>query len=178
MGGERILLVEDESITRKNLADCLRDAGYDVDEARDGAQAVALFENRHFDLVITDLVMPQLNGFKLIARVRSISRQTPIILITAYLSTHSGKALLQGEAELIGKPIDADLLLAAVRHLLYSNPTIYRRKKGSESWHFCRNCSQWPRTDYEEQQTAPPLADRFCSDCESKRRTGECEGLS
>jgi DNA-binding response OmpR family regulator len=178
MGGQRILLVEDESITRKSLADFLRAEGYDVYEASDGARAVELFENRHFDLVITDLVMPQLNGFKLIAKVHSISRRTPIILITAYLSAQSGKALLQGEAELIGKPIEPDLLLAAVQHLLYAHPTIYRRKKGLQSWHFCRNCSHWPRLDFDEQPTAPPLTDALCNECESRRRTGDCQGLN
>jgi CheY-like chemotaxis protein len=122
MGSARLLVVEDESITRASICDLLRTQGYDVEEARDGAQAVELFENQHFDLVITDLVMPQLNGFKLIARVHSISPATPIILITAYLSRDSGRAILQGSAEFIGKPIESDALLAAVRHLLiYSN---------------------------------------------------------
>lgn len=115
---EKILLVEDESITRASLADLLRQEGYEVEEARDGAQGVEVFEKRRFDLVITDLVMPQLNGFKLIARVQSISPHTPIILITAYLSTISGKAILQGSAEFIGKPIEPDIVLATVRHLL------------------------------------------------------------
>lgn len=115
---ENILVVEDESITRASISDFLRNEGYEVHEAGDGAQAVELFENRRFDLVITDLVMPQLNGFKLIARVHAISPYTPVILITAYLSKDSGKAILQGAAEFIGKPIDPDALLATVRHLL------------------------------------------------------------
>jgi DNA-binding response OmpR family regulator len=175
MGSERILLVEDESITRANLADALRNEGYHVDEARDGAEALEIFKNRHFDLVVTDLVMPQLDGFKLIARVRSMSPQTPVILITAYLSAHSGNALLQGEAEFIGKPIEPDVLVAGVQYLLYSSATTYRRKKGFQSsWHFCRNCSQWPRVDYEQQHTAPALTDPLCNECESKRRTDNC----
>jgi DNA-binding NtrC family response regulator len=120
MGSARVLVVEDESITRTSMCDLLRTQGYEVEEARDGAQAVELFENQRFDLVITDLVMPQLNGFKLIARVHSISPATPVILITAYLSKDSGKAILQGSAEFIGKPIDSDALLAAVKHLLVS----------------------------------------------------------
>ena len=118
MGGERILLVEDESITRTSMADVLRNEGYNVEEASDGAQAVELFESRWFNLVITDFVMPQLNGFKLIARVHSLAPQTPIILVSAYLSGNSGKAILQGTAEFIGKPIETDVLLATVKHLL------------------------------------------------------------
>jgi DNA-binding NtrC family response regulator len=117
---EKILVVEDESITRASIADFLRKEGYEVDEAHDGAQAAEHFEVRHFDLVVTDLVMPQLNGFKLIARVHSISPNTPVILITAYLSSNSGKAILAGTAEFIGKPVELDVLLATIKHLLVS----------------------------------------------------------
>jgi CheY-like chemotaxis protein len=119
MGREKILLVEDESITRANLADLLRKENYHVEEARNGAEASELFERRPFDLVITDLVMPEMNGFKLIARVRSKSPEIPIILITAYLSAHSGKAVIQGQAELITKPIEPEVLLSTVKHLLH-----------------------------------------------------------
>ncbi|MGH7825212.1 MAG: response regulator [Candidatus Binatia bacterium] len=118
MAAARILLVEDESITRASIADFLRKEGFDVDEARDGAQAMEFFEKRHFDVVITDFVMPQLNGLKLIARVHSMSPGTPIILITAYLSRDSGKAILQETAEFIGKPIEPNVLLATVHDLL------------------------------------------------------------
>ncbi|HWO40308.1 MAG TPA: response regulator [Candidatus Eisenbacteria bacterium] len=115
---QRILLVEDESITRANIADLLKANGYDVAEARDGAQAVELLTERSFDLIITDLVMPQMNGFKLIARVRSFDRALPVILITAFLSTQSGEAILGGSAEFIGKPIDPGVLLTAVNRLV------------------------------------------------------------
>jgi two-component system cell cycle response regulator CpdR len=166
----RILLVEDESITRAYLADVLRNDGYEVKEARDGAEGVALFEHEHFDVVITDLVMPQLNGFKLTARVRSISPETPVILVTAYLSGQSGKVIVEGEAEFIGKPIEPEILLATLKHLLGDLPsasTIYRREHGCETWHFRSDCSNWPIDNYAEQDTelAPgPL----CNECKSK----------
>lgn len=118
MGPARLLVVEDESITRAAIGEFLRREGYVIEEARDGGQAVELFEGQRFDLVITDLVMPKLNGFKLIARVHSMSPATPIILITGYLARSSGKAILAGTAEFIGKPVDLDVLLATVKHLL------------------------------------------------------------
>jgi CheY-like chemotaxis protein len=114
----RILLVEDESITRAYLADILRKDGYQVREARDGAEGVALFENDHFDVVVTDLVMPRLDGFKLTARVRSISPHIPVVLVTAYLSRQLGKVILEGEAEFVGKPVEPHVLLATIQHLL------------------------------------------------------------
>lgn len=114
----RILVVEDESITRASLAGVLRNEGYDVDEAGDGAQALNILEHRQFDLVITDLVMPQLNGFKLIEHIRSIPSQVPIILVSAYLPSSVGKPLLREPAEFIAKPIEPDVLLPMVKDLL------------------------------------------------------------
>jgi DNA-binding response OmpR family regulator len=118
MGGKRILLVEDESTTRAYIADLLRTEGYEVDEARDGAQGLELFARRQFDLVISDFIMPKIDGLKLISRVHAMSPHTPIILITAYLSTMAGKAILQKTAELIGKPVEPYVLLGTVKNLL------------------------------------------------------------
>jgi two-component system cell cycle response regulator CpdR len=169
----KILLAEDESITRAYLADILRSGGYEVKEARDGVEGLALFENEHFDVVITDLVMPELNGFKLTARVRSISPETPVILVTAYLSGQAGKTILDGEAEFIGKPIEPDILLATLKHLMRDLPstlTIYRRTHGSQTWHFRLDCSNWPVENYEERDNEPAL-DQVCNECKSKEAT-------
>jgi CheY-like chemotaxis protein len=170
----KILLVEDESIVRMNLADVLRSEGYQVEEARDGAQAVKLFEAQHFDLVITDLVMPELHGFKLIARVRAISPNVPVILITAYLSRQAGKALLEGSSEFIAKPIQPEVLVTSVKHLLpsVSGEPIYRRKRSSQVWHLCPNCSDWPTHDYDEQRV-PPIG-QLCNECTVKREANDC----
>jgi CheY-like chemotaxis protein len=173
----RILLVEDESIVRMNLGDVLRNEGYEIEEARDGAQAVELFQNRQFDLVITDLVMPELDGFKLIARVRSISPGIPVVLITAYLSRQAGKAILQGSSVFIAKPIQLDELTAAVKHLLQRSPavaaTIYRSIRGSQIWHLCTTCSEWPTNNYDEQRV-PPTTGQLCNECRAKWQVNDC----
>jgi CheY-like chemotaxis protein len=113
-----ILLVEDESITRASIADVLRSDGYEVNEAGDGAQAVELFARRQFDLIVTDFVMPRMDGLKLISRVHSTSPHTPVILVTAYLSAVMGKAILQKTAEILGKPVEPNVLLGTVKNLL------------------------------------------------------------
>jgi DNA-binding response OmpR family regulator len=64
-----------------------------------------LLNNRHFDLVITDLVMPKLNGFHLVAQIRSRWPQTAILLISAHVSRDAEK-LFQATAEFMHKPID------------------------------------------------------------------------
>src|ERR1051326_3605364 len=80
---KRILLVEDEPLSRKSTGLFLRDIGYHVQEANDGAEALSLLETFRFDLVLTDIRMPRVNGVAVIARLRSISTDTPFIVVTA-----------------------------------------------------------------------------------------------
>jgi CheY-like chemotaxis protein len=113
-----ILLVENDSVNRYALARILRNEGHEVIEAADGDEALDLLEKSRFDLVITDLVMPKLNGFELVAQIRSKRFQVPIILISAFLSEEGGKIISGGNAEFMQKPVDPANLMAAVRRLL------------------------------------------------------------
>lgn len=167
----KILLVENDAITRKDICAHLRNQGYEVREATDGAQALELFNSDQFDLVITDVAMPQFDGFKLAERIHSRSPEMPIIFMTAYLSTRLGKTILQGMAESIEKPVSLEILLPTVRRLLKSKfapeATTYRRKTGSQSWHFQSNCSNWPTSHYEDRST-PPRDGELCNECKAK----------
>jgi CheY-like chemotaxis protein len=113
-----ILLVEDEAITRNAFADALRREGQQVVEA-DGMQALSFLDEWHFDLVITDLVMPRLNGFELVAQIRSKWPRMPILLISAYISQEGGKIISDGSAEFMHKPIDPPNLIATVQRLFH-----------------------------------------------------------
>jgi CheY-like chemotaxis protein len=117
-----ILLVEDEAITRNAFADALRSEGQEVVEAADGVQALSLLDNCHVDLVITDLVIPKLNGFLLVAQIRARRPRMPVLLISAYLSQDSGRIISDGSAEFMHKPIDPPDLIAAVQRLI---PTVH-----------------------------------------------------
>ncbi len=50
---------------------------------------------------------------------------------------------------------------------------IWRRRKGKDTWHFCRNCSNWPFVDYDE-RTVKPTTGEFCNECLAKRDSGNC----
>jgi CheY-like chemotaxis protein len=113
-----ILLIEDEAITRNAFADALRREGHQVIESADGNQALSLLDKSHVDLVITDLVMPRLNGCELIAQIRSKWPHIPILLISAYLSQGGGQVIFDGTAAFLHKPIDPPDLIAAVQRLL------------------------------------------------------------
>jgi DNA-binding response OmpR family regulator len=112
-----ILLVEDEPITRNAFADALRMEGEEVIQAADGIQALSLLDKSHVDLVITDLVIPKLNGFDLVGRIRSKWPHIPILIISAYIS-QDAERISDGNAEFMYKPIDPPDLIATVRRLL------------------------------------------------------------
>jgi CheY-like chemotaxis protein len=98
----------------------LRKEGHQVFEASDGAEALELLYAQRFDLVITDFVMPRLNGLKFVEQLHSLQPRLPIVFITGYLSGISGKAILDNVAEIIQKPFEPDLLRSTVRRLLQS----------------------------------------------------------
>jgi CheY-like chemotaxis protein len=69
----KILVVEDDTITRSNVCWLLSEEGYEVDQAADGVQALEILRRRQFDLVLSDLVMPRMDGLKLLQQVQSIA---------------------------------------------------------------------------------------------------------
>ena len=113
-----ILVVEDETFGRALISYVLRKEGYQVAEAADGVEALELIRRRRFDLVISDFVMPKLDGLKLLAQLHSIYPRMPVILISAYMSADSGQKILQETAEFIPKPFELETLCSTVQRLV------------------------------------------------------------
>jgi CheY-like chemotaxis protein len=113
-----ILLVEDEPGTRYAFGRLLRVHGHQVIEAGDGAEALALLNEWHFDLVITDMVLPNINGLHLVSLIHARWPHMPIVLMSGYLSEKAGKIILDGSADFFQKPIRPSALVAAVQRLL------------------------------------------------------------
>jgi CheY-like chemotaxis protein len=118
MRGVMILLVEDEKRARELLVRILRHAGYAVKEAADGLEALSLLENLPCDLVVSDILMPKLNGYALAARIRAKWPNMPIILTSGYLPQDAAKTMMNGSVEFIPKPLDADALIPIIRRLM------------------------------------------------------------
>ena len=117
-GSERILLVDDESHIRELCAQILRERGYTVVEAVDGEDGWRLFsaEPRGFDLVITDVVMPRLNGIMLRGRIHRERPEVPVILCSGYTPDVVGQMLTpEDSASLLRKPYTIASLLRRVR---------------------------------------------------------------
>ena len=111
-----ILYVEDDDTGRALGCYNLRKAGFAVDEAKDGADALELFCPARHVLVITDLKMPRVSGLAVLKHVKQRSPQTPVIITTALgemaLADH---ALRAGASAIISKPFARDHLLGAVQ---------------------------------------------------------------
>lgn len=122
VGQQRILVADDEPSIRQTLAMALKNAGYLVTEARDGAEAMRLLREQGADLVITDIHMPDKNGLEVILELRAHSRSTPIIAMTDGGRTKQlgllGDAKLLGAVCTLAKPYRLDEMLSLVRQQL------------------------------------------------------------
>jgi DNA-binding NtrC family response regulator len=109
----RILLAEDEPILRVSLSEALRKEGWTVDAAEDGQRALALFEEHLHGIVLTDLVMPRLDGLELLQRVKKLSPGTTVLVMTAFASIESAvETMREGAADFIVKPFTISQLFA------------------------------------------------------------------
>ena len=102
----RILVVDDEAGIRDVIQDYLSDAGYDIVTARDGLEALEKMENQDFDLVITDLSMPNLDGFGLIRGALDIQPLTTVIVLSGQGTFENAiEAVHRGAYDFVAKPI-------------------------------------------------------------------------
>lgn len=116
---ERILLVEDDEIMRVTLHDRLQSKKWLVEEAINGTEALRLIEKHRYQVVISDIRMPGMDGLKLLEQLQKISPETDVILMTAYGSvTDAVECLKQGAADYMLKPFDMDDLTIRVNRLL------------------------------------------------------------
>lgn len=116
---ESILIVDDEEIIRESLSFILKKEGYRVQEAPNGKVALEMIKKDAFDLVLTDLEMPEMKGVELLEQVSQIRPEIFVVIITAYGSIDTAIAALRmGAMDYILKPIEFDELLVKVRRLL------------------------------------------------------------
>jgi two-component system chemotaxis response regulator CheY len=116
-----ILVTDDSVIMRQMLNMTLTDANYSVVEADDGLQALELAKTNPFDLIITDINMPKLDGLSLVRELRALPNYQfkPILIITTETTPQKKKTAKEaGATGWINKPFDPDKLLVAVRKVL------------------------------------------------------------
>lgn len=114
-----VLIAEDEKVLRESLAQLLTEEGYDVTMAADGQEAYDLAVNRSFDIVLTDIRMPRMDGAALLQHLQQLAPQTPVIIITAFGTVESAvSAMRSGAADYILKPVQFDDVLMRIKRAL------------------------------------------------------------
>lgn len=126
----KILVVDDEAGTRDILQQILRDMGYDVQTVASGYNAIEMIKEDKFDVVITDIRMPGVDGLSVLEVAKGIDPEIEVIMITAYASLESSiEALRDGAANYIMKPVNIEELKAALRNAL-GRQRLARENKG------------------------------------------------
>lgn len=115
----RILVVDDEEIIRDSMSYILEKEGHDVETAQNGLEALNKAEKKPFDIVITDLEMPELKGIELLEKLQQITPETFVLIITAYASIETAiAALRKGASDYIIKPLEFDDIIFRINRLL------------------------------------------------------------
>lgn len=118
----RILIIEDERDLNNVISKHLRKKGYSTDSAYDGEEGLDFLEFGNYDLIILDVMMPRLDGYQFIEKIREDKNFTPVLMLTAKgLVENKVKALDLGADDYLVKPFDFEELLARVRAMIRRN---------------------------------------------------------
>lgn len=114
-----ILVVEDKDSMRNMLTETLTEEGYRVDAAIDGKRALDLVRNKSYDLILTDLRMPEVDGFEVLNAVKEYDNETSVIVMTAYGTIEDAvEAMKKGAYDFITKPLDTEHLCVLINRAL------------------------------------------------------------
>jgi diguanylate cyclase (GGDEF)-like protein len=129
-GQIRTLVVDDEEIVRSFLIDVLTDEGYQVSAASSGEEALRLLSTEEYDLIITDIKMPGMDGMEVLRTAKSMDSNQNVIVMTGYASTETAvESMKLGAADYITKPFNLDQIKIVVAKTLERSRL---RKKAEE----------------------------------------------
>jgi two-component system response regulator AtoC len=115
MADKRVLVVDDEASMRRNIIDILLPRGCEITEAADGVEAIERFKENSFDLVLLDINLPKKDGLSVLAEIKELTPDVPVILLTAYgTSERAIQGTKGGAYDYIEKPFELDEFIATV----------------------------------------------------------------
>ena len=115
----KMLVVDDEKITRMNLEHVLIKEGYEVSTATDGASALEFLERQRFDVILTDLKMEKVDGFEVLKQVKQKHPDTEVIITSGYATVPAAvEAIRQGSYQFLAKPLKLDDIRSTVQNAL------------------------------------------------------------
>lgn len=125
----QILVVEDDKSMRKFMEAVLQSEGYQTVLAEDGEQALQILDTRHIDLLITDIMMPGIDGYTLTGNLREAGYQLPVLMITAKETVKDRrKGFLVGTDDYMIKPVDEEEMLLRIKALLRRAKIVNEKK--------------------------------------------------
>jgi DNA-binding response OmpR family regulator len=162
MAKTRILIVDDENTLRQTMEDLLAAGDREIIAAASGEEALAYLEDRPFDLIVVDLIMPGIDGLQVIDMAQRLSPQSKIIMLTAYGTLQSAiQAMRRGATDYLLKPTNAPEIEAAVERALQQRYEEARREalieRIGDAFDELRGHSAAPATG----EPVPPRRERF-----------------
>ena len=130
--GARILVVDDDELLADNLVEYLATLGYQATAAYGGRAALNRFEQEDFQLVLTDLMMPEMGGLELLEKVKALDKRVIVMVITGYGTVESAvDAIKMGAYDFVPKPFKMDELEVIIgraleKHTLLSQLGVFR----------------------------------------------------
>jgi two-component system response regulator HydG len=137
----KILVADDESSHRKMIEAVLAAEGYEVTQAEDGQAAISAVEDRFYDLVIMDVRMPNVDGIQALQKIKRLSPDIPVIIMTAYASVGTAvDALKSGAYDYLIKPLDIDelkiLVAKALRYKQLEQENLFLKERLNSRFDF------------------------------------------
>ncbi|RJP68916.1 MAG: sigma-54-dependent Fis family transcriptional regulator [Ignavibacteriales bacterium] len=115
----KVLIVDDEKVIRDSLEVLLKDEGYKAETAPDGEEALAKIKAENYDIIITDIKMPKIDGIELMQQAKNLSPDSFFIIMTAYASVNTAiEALRQGAYDYLIKPVEFDDVILRLKRLI------------------------------------------------------------
>jgi len=124
-----VLIVDDDDITRESLMTVLNNRGFDCRQASNGKEAIEEIKTNEFDVVITDIEMPQMNGIELLEQAAEMNSRVSFIIITAYASIETAiEALRKGAFDYLLKPLNFEDIAHKVQKLIEHKELVYENQ--------------------------------------------------
>ena len=124
-----ILIIDDEKAIRKTLSEILSFEGYKIDEATDGEEGLKKFREKTYDVVLSDIKMPKIDGIEFLQKAVEINADVPIIMISGHGNIETAvEAVKKGAYDFIQKPPDLNRLLITIRNAMERNSLVSETK--------------------------------------------------
>jgi CheY-like chemotaxis protein len=119
---KRALVIDDDAPVRRVLHAVVTGLGFETDAAANGSEGLARFESHHYDVVLTDLLMPGMTGWEVLEAVRERNPKMPVIIITGSAGHDDDRRVAQPGVALVHKPVKMDFLGSTLARVLGDHP--------------------------------------------------------